>query len=99
MKHTCGSCGKFRSATYCKSHPLAEGEVPKPSLCRKCVHNKTSSGESDRSYEKYVKEQKRRQRRQLRGTFTYLARYRMRENGNANFVTTNRRRRELRTIS
>ena len=65
-KHTCGSCGKFRSATYCQSHPLAEGEVPKPSLCRKCVHGQTSSGESDRSYEKYVKEQKRRRRRQLR---------------------------------
>ena len=65
-KHTCGSCGKFRSATYCKSHPLAEGEEPKPSLCRKCVHNKTSSGESDRSYEKYVKQQKRRRRRQLK---------------------------------
>ncbi|KAL8795581.1 MAG: hypothetical protein Q9195_002002 [Heterodermia aff. obscurata] len=65
-KHTCGSCGKFRSNNYCKSHPLAEGEEPKPSLCRKCVHNKTSSGESDRSYEKYVKEQKRRRRRQIR---------------------------------
>ena len=65
-KHTCGSCGKFRSPTYCKAHPLAEGEEPKPSLCRKCVHNKTSSGESDRSYKKYVKEQKRRRRRQLK---------------------------------
>ena len=65
-KHTCGSCGKFRSNTYCKSHPLAEGEEPKPSLCRKCVNNKTSSGDSDRSYEKYIKEQKRRRRRQAR---------------------------------
>lgn len=63
-KHTCGSCGKFRSATYCQTHPLAEGEIPKPSLCRKCVHGKTSSGESDRSYENFIKKQKRRRRRQ-----------------------------------
>ena len=45
---------------------MAEGEEPKPSLCRKCVHNKTSSGDSDRSYENYIKEQKRRRRRQIR---------------------------------
>lgn len=66
MKHTCGSCGKFRSNTYCKANPLAEGEVPKPSLCKKCVHNQTSSDDSDRSYKEYVKKQKRRRRRQLR---------------------------------
>ena len=45
---------------------MAEGEEPKPSLCRKCVHDKTSSGNSDRSYENYVKERKRRRRRQIR---------------------------------
>ena len=61
-KHTCGSCGKFRSPSYCKRHPLADGEDPKPSLCRKCVKGSTDSG-SENSYEKYRKEQKRRRRR------------------------------------
>ena len=60
-KHTCGACGKFRSPSYCKRHPLADGEQPKPSLCRKCAKNSTDSG-SDDSYEKYRKEQKRRRR-------------------------------------
>ena len=46
--------------------PVNSGELPKPSLCRRCVHGKTSSGESDRSYENYVKKEKRRRRRQER---------------------------------
>lgn len=60
-KHTCGACGKFRSPSYCKRHPLADGETPKPSLCRKCAKGSTDTG-SDDSYAKYKKEQKRRRR-------------------------------------
>lgn len=61
-KHACGSCGKFRSPSYCKRHPLADGEQPKPSLCRKCAKGSTDSG-SDDSHKKYKKEQKRRRGR------------------------------------
>jgi len=63
-KHTCGACGKFRSPSYCKRHPLADGEQPKPSLCRKCAKGSTDSG-SDDSNEKYRKQQRRRRRQAI----------------------------------
>lgn len=44
-KHTCAACGKFRSARYHYRHPLAPGETPRPTLCRKCVKQHTSSEE------------------------------------------------------
>ncbi|KAI4256056.1 MAG: hypothetical protein L6R42_006424 [Xanthoria sp. 1 TBL-2021] len=46
-KHSCASCGKFRSARYHYRHPLAPGETPRPTLCRKCVKQHTSSEEFD----------------------------------------------------
>lgn len=46
-KYSCASCGKFRSARYHYRHPLATGETPRPTLCRKCVKQHTSSEESD----------------------------------------------------
>ncbi|KAL8993162.1 MAG: hypothetical protein Q9169_006559, partial [Polycauliona sp. 2 TL-2023] len=46
-KHSCGSCGKYRSARYHYRHPLAPGETPRPKLCRKCVKQHTSSEEYD----------------------------------------------------
>lgn len=46
-KHTCAACGKFRSARYHYRHPLAPGETPRPTLCRKCVKQHTSSEEFD----------------------------------------------------
>ena len=42
-KYSCASCGKFRSARYHYRHPLASGETPRPTLCRKCVNQHTSS--------------------------------------------------------
>lgn len=44
-KHTCAACGKFRSPRYHYRHPLAPGETPRPTLCRKCVRQHTSSEE------------------------------------------------------
>ncbi|KAL9637863.1 MAG: hypothetical protein Q9204_001710 [Flavoplaca sp. TL-2023a] len=46
-KYCCASCGKFRSARYHYRHPLASGETPRPTLCRKCVKQHTSSEEFD----------------------------------------------------
>ncbi|KAL8934944.1 MAG: hypothetical protein Q9211_004963 [Gyalolechia sp. 1 TL-2023] len=46
-KHTCAACGKFRSARYHYRHPLASGETPRPTLCRKCIKQHTSSEEFD----------------------------------------------------
>lgn len=46
-KHTCAACGKFRSARYHYRHPIAPGESPRPTLCRKCVKKHTSSEESE----------------------------------------------------
>ena len=45
-KHTCGSCGKYRSPNYQSRHPLAPGEVPRPSFCRRCIKEHTSSEDS-----------------------------------------------------
>ena len=42
-RHTCGFCGKYRSPNYQSRHPLAPGEVPRPSICRKCIKEQTSS--------------------------------------------------------
>lgn len=47
-KHTCAACGKFRSARYHYRHPLAPGETPRPTLCRRCIKQHTSSEESDK---------------------------------------------------
>ncbi|KAL8805870.1 MAG: hypothetical protein Q9200_005250 [Gallowayella weberi] len=44
-KYSCASCGKFRSPRYHYRHPLAPGEIPRPTLCRKCVKQHTSSEE------------------------------------------------------
>lgn len=46
LKHTCASCGKFRSPSYHHRHPLAPDEDPKPGFCRKCKKVQTSSDES-----------------------------------------------------
>ncbi|KAL8921255.1 MAG: hypothetical protein Q9172_004135 [Xanthocarpia lactea] len=46
-KHSCASCGKFRSARYHYRHPLAPGENPRPTLCRKCIKQHTSSEDFD----------------------------------------------------
>ena len=45
-RHTCVSCGKFRSPSYEHRHPVAPGELAKSSICRKCTTIETSSEES-----------------------------------------------------
>ncbi|KAI4286479.1 MAG: hypothetical protein L6R35_004266 [Caloplaca aegaea] len=70
-KHTCPACGKFRSARYHYRHPLAPGETPRPTLCRKCIKQHTSSEEFDeieRARWKKKKEQEARQRRIYRSS-------------------------------
>lgn len=74
-KHTCGACGKFRSPSYCKRHPLADGEQPKASLCRKCAKGSTDSG-SDDSNEKYRKQQRRRRRQAVSSSDERFERHR-----------------------
>ncbi len=74
-KHTCGACGKFRSPSYCKRHPLADGEQPRASLCRKCAKGSTDSG-SDDSNEKYRKQQRRRRRQAVSSSDERFERHR-----------------------
>jgi len=74
-KHTCGACGKFRSPSYCKRHPLADGEQPKASLCKKCAKGSTDSG-SDDSNEKYRKQQRRRRRQAVSSSDERFERHR-----------------------
>ena len=45
-RHACVSCGRFRSPSYEHRHPLAPGEIPKSSICRKCKTKETSSEEN-----------------------------------------------------
>ena len=47
LQHQCGSCRKYRSPSYQSRHPLAPGEIPKPSTCRSCVCKHTSSESTD----------------------------------------------------
>ncbi len=67
-KHSCAACGKFRSPRYQYRHPLAPGETPRPTLCRKCVKQHTSSEEFDEieHARRKKKEQEARQRRRHR---------------------------------
>jgi len=47
VQHQCGSCGKYRSPGYQSRHPLAPGEIPKPSICRSCIRKHTLNDTSD----------------------------------------------------
>lgn len=70
-KYACAACGKFRSPRYHYRHPLASGENPRPTLCRKCVKQHTSSEEFDemeRASWKKKKEQEAWQRRRFRSS-------------------------------
>ena len=62
-RHTCGHCGRYRSASYHKRHPLANGEWPKPSICTKCAKDKTSSEGSPDSDLGYGKKRNKHRRR------------------------------------
>ena len=42
----CSACGRFRSPSWSARHPLRYGEVPRASMCRKCVGKSTSSEQS-----------------------------------------------------
>lgn len=54
-KHTCASCGKYRSASYQLRHPLRPGEKPKAKMCKKCAKQETSSEDSDSSHKTHHK--------------------------------------------
>ena len=64
LRHTCASCGKFRSPSYHHRHPLAPDEIPSPGICRKCKKVQTSSEESteDGSRSRTSREYRRRKR-------------------------------------
>ena len=66
LQHTCASCGKFRSPSYHSRHPLAPREIPKPTICRKCIKESTSTDESEDSHQKSRKWDSRRARRKHR---------------------------------
>ena len=44
--YVCGICGTYRSRDYHSRHPLAPGEVPKPTICTRCAQEL----ESDTDY-------------------------------------------------
>ncbi|KAI9819495.1 MAG: hypothetical protein M1827_006943 [Pycnora praestabilis] len=44
-QHICWSCGKHRSPHYHQRHPIAPGEVPRMTICRKCKRQRTPSPE------------------------------------------------------
>lgn len=47
LKYKCSICGRFRSPNYHYRHPIPPGELPKPTVCRKCREAATDSEESD----------------------------------------------------
>jgi hypothetical protein len=42
-EHICSLCGKHRSSTYRKLHPLAPGQVPEPGICSRSKCAKTAN--------------------------------------------------------
>ncbi|KAL8776967.1 MAG: hypothetical protein Q9213_008064 [Squamulea squamosa] len=65
-KYSCASCGKFRSPRYHYRHPLASGETPRPTLCRKCVKQHTSSEDYDDTERAYWERKEQKSRRKGR---------------------------------
>ena len=61
-RHKCSSCGKFRSPSYNLRHPLVVGKVPEPSICRKCINERTSSERSNANDESYHRKRDRRRK-------------------------------------
>jgi hypothetical protein len=43
LKYKCAVCGRFRSARYHFRHPLAPGQLPGTTVCRKCRNTATDS--------------------------------------------------------
>ena len=46
ISQVCAACGKHRSPAWSSRHPLLPGEMPKPTLCKRCRGKSTSSEES-----------------------------------------------------
>jgi hypothetical protein len=46
LKYKCGVCGRFQSPRYHYNHPIAPGELPKRTVCRRCRDAGTESAES-----------------------------------------------------
>lgn len=66
-KHTCGICGKLRSPRYHYKHPLAPGQLPRPTVCKRCRKEETDSeDESVDSYDRRDYRERSRARSQLR---------------------------------
>jgi hypothetical protein len=47
LKYKCSICGRYHSPNYHYRHPIPPGELPKPTVCRKCREEATDSEESD----------------------------------------------------
>lgn len=49
LKYKCSVCGRFRSPRYHYRHPIPPGELPRATVCRRCLEEATDS-EDDSSY-------------------------------------------------
>ncbi len=43
LKYKCGICGRFRSPRFHYKHPIPPGQLPAPTVCRKCRQTGTDS--------------------------------------------------------
>ena len=62
---TCAHCGKTRSPSYQRRHPLAPDEIPEVGFCRNCAKKETSSEGSDDDNNRYRRKHRRRHLRSL----------------------------------
>ncbi len=62
---TCAHCGKIRSPSYQRRHPLAPNEIPEVGFCRNCAKKETSSEGSDDDNKRYRRRHRRRHLRPL----------------------------------
>lgn len=62
---TCAHCGKIRSPSYQRRHPLAPDEIPEVGFCRNCAKKETSSEGSDDDNNRHRRKHRRRHLRPL----------------------------------
>lgn len=66
LKYKCSICSRYRSPNYHYRHPIPPGELPKPTVCRKCRKEATDSEESDEDEERVPRARSRSVRRRAR---------------------------------
>ncbi|KAF4625865.1 hypothetical protein G7Y89_g12297 [Cudoniella acicularis] len=67
-KHICANCGRLRSKSYHKEHPIRDGETPAAAFCRKCQRDSSSTSSSSRHKKSKKKSKSKKHKRESRSS-------------------------------